>query len=75
MQSECMFEFLPYPLRIVAIFACLLSVVPISGFLAFGGNLKATWAYTKRWFLVVGGMVVLASILAGFFWLILPAPP
>lgn len=45
----------------------MLSVVPITGFLITGGNMRQAWAYSKDWLRVIG---ILAAV-AGVFWLIL----
>lgn len=45
----------------------LLSVVPITGLLVFGGSWKHAWAYTKQWLYVVGGMALAGCLIALLF--------
>jgi hypothetical protein len=64
----------PEPFGLVVAIGIMFSVVPITGLLCFG-NVRQAWAYTKDWLRVVGGMVVVAAVLAWLFWLILTPPP
>ncbi len=70
MQSACMREFLsslPEWLRVVLIFGFQLSIVPLFGLMVFGGDLRATWRYTKQWLYIVGGMALVGMLIALLF--------
>lgn len=44
--------------------AIMLSVVPITGLLVFGGNVRQAWRYTKTWFAVVGALAAAGIVIA-----------
>lgn len=70
MQSACMFDFLsllPYWLRVVVCFGLVTSTVPLFGLMVFGGDLRATWRYTKQWLYIVGGMALAGAVIALLF--------
>lgn len=49
------------------IFGFQLSIVPLFGLMVFGGDLRATWRYTKQWLYIVGGMVLAGAVIALLF--------
>ena len=56
----------PYPIRVVLIFGALFAVVPLAGVCTFG-NWKQAKAYTLIWSKTVGGMILIAGVIALLF--------
>lgn len=52
----------------------MFAVVPITGFLVFGGNLRAMWGYTKAWLRVIGMMIGAALVLLALLYPLITPP-